>query len=233
MRRLVAVATVTILGGALLTGCLIQPKVDYQPLAPGEQSRLDEAGQDRIKSIGHLRLDLSDLCLTVEEVGFPNPQLGSERFGTEDRDIEMELIGPLGTLQSSTRAVTTYPDANAGRISMVEWFVSEDNAAESRARLEADAAMLGLSDEVIDGWSDWVEGVKTGEFENSLKVIGLGVSPTGFVMDIQGNYNATTNNEVYIYAIYLNPAFNTPEVKAAWGDYPSEVEPVFDDDWTC
>ena len=233
MRRPLAVAVAAARARALLTGCLTtQTRTEADPLAPGEQSRLDEPGRNRAEALGHLRLDLSDLCLTVEETGYDDSLPGIMWFGDEDSDMRLELIGPNGTLESTTRSVKVKADTN-NRIRMIEWFVSEDTGAESRARLEADAEMLGLSADDLELWDLSVQGVRSGENESHLWVIGLGVSPTGFVMDIQGNYNERTDNETYIYAIYLEPRYNTPEVKANWGNRGSTIIPDLDDDWTC
>ena len=219
------------LAGALLTGCVITNWIEADPLAPGEQSRLDEPGRERAKALGHLRLDLSDLCLTVEETGFPNPERGPIRFGSETHEIRVELIGPDGTLESTTRHLAVYPNDNGTSIDRIEWFVSEDTAEQSRARLETDAAILGLSDDDLELWDLSAEHVRSGEDESHLWTIGQSISSTGFVMSTQGN--ASLDNEVYIYSIFLNPAYNTPEVRAAWCGFGADVEPIFDDDWTC
>ena len=234
MRRPLTVAITIALSGALLTGCLTtQTRTDPDPLAPGEQSRLDEPGRERAEALGHLRLDLSDLCLTVEETGFDYLNTGIMWFGDENSDMRLELIGPDGTLESTTRSVKVHTNLNRDSIDMVEWFVSEDTGAESRARLEADADMLGLSHDDLELWDLRVDGVRSGEDESHLWVIGLGVSPTGFVMDVSGSYNADTDNEVYIYAIYLDPAYNTPDAKASWSDWLAPRIVQDDDDWTC
>ena len=219
------------LAGALLTGCVITNRIEADPLAPGEQSRLDEPGRERAEALGHLRLDLSDLCLTVEETGFDYLNTGIMYFGDENRDMRLDLIGPDGALESTTRSVSIHTNLNRDSIDMIEWFVSEDTAEQSRARLETDAAILGLSDDDLELWDLSAEHVRSGEDESHLWTIGQSISSTGFVMITQGN--ASLDNEVYIYSILLNPAYNTPEVKATWYGFGADVEPIFDDDWTC
>ena len=233
MKRPLAAMITAGLAGALLTGCVITNRIEADPLAPGEQSRLDEPGRDRAEALGHLRLDLSDLCLTVEETGFDYLNTGIMYFGDENRDMRLDLIGPDGTLESTTRSVSIHTNLNRDSIDMIEWFVSEDTAEQSRARLETDAAILGLSDDDLELWDLSAEHVRSGEDESHLWTIGQSISSTGFVMITQGN--ASLDNEVYIYSILLNPAYNTPEATATWSGIGSadDADPIFDDDWTC
>ena len=206
-----AVGLVTV---GLLAGCVTaEPDLPLATMGPEETSRLDEAGLERVRETGVLRLGLEELPLTWESVGLPaDPSGGMVLFGSASApEFELELVTDKGVLADRTSTLAV--EGVADDVEVLRWRGSAGGDEEARMVLAETFELLGIAEDRLSFWWRSVERARETSDQRTLRlVIGHGYSPTGLVTWVEGTFNPESGNHVFQKVAVTDPRYYEPEI---------------------